>query len=401
MNEEKLNKLVKVAQSYILQFLKEYMNSEQIQKIEQMFQSCPIIADRIDNSPTQLGKKENIGGVAEKDKIVVCLDCVDRINLANEQEVNKLLGTIIHEYAHKIRALNNQYGEMLEESFATIFAEACINNARFKLNGNQASIESFEMLDSVNYQKYESQVRAMLYVLKQKGLDKQLIYEYVAGNQEKFKQICVQVFGANFINFYNSISSPQNMNSEQLIIQLLVEYIKKNGLNIQNYWENTRGNLYFQGSPTLSKAVVNAGAESFLAEDQKAYHSFEYSVKVANENDNVIDCEKIDRIRKYIQEKFSLRGKSIEEIYDTIIELCSTYIQYQNKEDEESKLFISEVSKLIPNMNEFQSKFRMLRVARKDMEIFNNLDIENITYADIIASMNSLLEENKNNGMSR
>ena len=36
-----------------------------------------------------------------------------------------------------------------------------------------------------------------------------------------------------------------------------------------------------------------------------------------------------------------------------------------------------------------------------DKDLFSNLSIENITYADIIASMNSLLEENKNNGMSR
>ena len=32
--------------------------------------------------------------------------------------------------------MNNQYGEMLEESFASIFAEVCINNARIKLRNN-------------------------------------------------------------------------------------------------------------------------------------------------------------------------------------------------------------------------------------------------------------------------
>ena len=50
---------------------------------------------------------------------------------------------------------------MLEESFASIFAEVCINNAR-KDN------EQFEMLNSVKYQRYESEVRGLLYVLKQK-----------------------------------------------------------------------------------------------------------------------------------------------------------------------------------------------------------------------------------------
>ena len=400
MNDDKLGKIVKVAQSYILLFLSEFMNAEELQRIERMFQECPVIADRI-NSPTQLGRKENIGGIAEKDRIVVCLDCVNRVNLNNEIELNNMLGTIIHEYAHKIRAINNSYGEMLEESFSTIFAEACINNARFKLNDDQKTIQSFEMLNSVNYQKYESQVRTFLYVLKQRGLDKQLIYEYVAGNQERFKQVCIQIFGNEFLNYFNSITSSNNVNSEQMLIQVIVEYIKKNGLNIQNYWENNKSNLYFQGSPTLSRAVVSAGPNSFSAEEQQAYHSFEYSVKVANENDNVIDQEKIDRIKKYIAEKFSLRGKNIDDVYDTVIDLCSEYIQRKSRDDEDSKIFINELLKLIPNMDEFRSKFLMLRVARKDMEIFNNLNMENISYADIIASMDSLLEENKNNGMSR
>ena len=84
MNDEKLNKIVKVAQSYILLFLKEFMNTEELQRIEKMFQEYPVIADRIDNSHTQLGRKENIGGMAEKDRIVVCLDCVNRVNLNNE-----------------------------------------------------------------------------------------------------------------------------------------------------------------------------------------------------------------------------------------------------------------------------------------------------------------------------
>ena len=37
-NDEKLNIAVKIAQSYILLFLKEYMNPDEISNIEQLFQ---------------------------------------------------------------------------------------------------------------------------------------------------------------------------------------------------------------------------------------------------------------------------------------------------------------------------------------------------------------------------
>ena len=257
------------------------------------------------------------------------------------------------------------------------------------------------MLTSVNYQKYESQVRALLYILKQNGLDHKIIAEYIAGNQENFKQVCVQIFGENFNNYFNSISSRDNEKTEQMVIELITNYIKGNGLNISNYWGNnsnqlSQDNLYFKGSPTLSRAVVNCGIESFKPEEQDFYKYFESSVKIANDNDSFINQEKIDRIRQFIETKFSLKGKSLEEIYDTIIDLCSTYIQHQNRDDEESKIFIGEITKFVPDIDSFKAKFVSLRVSGKDKDIFDNLDLNNLTYIDIVSSMNKLLqEENK------
>ena len=165
-NQEKINSVVKIAQSYILLFLKEYMDSDEISNVELLFQSCPVVVEQLSIENNEFAKSTKVGGIAEKDKIVIGLSDVDKVNINNEYELNKLLGTIIHEYAHKIRSLKNQYGEMLEESFASIFAEICINNARLKLSNNEEMKEPFEMLTSVNYQKYESQVRALLYILK-------------------------------------------------------------------------------------------------------------------------------------------------------------------------------------------------------------------------------------------
>ena len=396
-NQVKIDSTIKLAQSYILLFLKEYINSDELSNIENLFKTCPIIIEQLNFKNNEFGNSSKIGGITIEDKIVISLDSINTINIKNEIELNKLLGTIIHEYAHKIRALKNQYGEMLEESFASIFAEVCINNARLKLSDNKENKIPFEMLNSVNYQKYESQIRALLYVLKQNKLDKKLIVEYIAGKQEKFKQTCLQIFGADFNNYFNSINDRNNENSEQLIIELITKYIKQNGLNISNYWENnnnqlTLDNLYFKGSPTLAKIVVNTGINYFNLEEHKFYKYYESSVKIADENANFIDQEKNTKIRKFIEEKFSLKGKSLEEIYDTIIDLCSTYIQHQNKNDEESKIFIAEIKKIIPDIEDFKSKFINLRISKQDKNIFNNLDLANVTYSDITLNMDKLLQ---------
>ena len=406
-NQEKLNSIVKLAQSYILLFLKEHINLVQLSNIESLFNSCPVVIEQLETETNEFGNTSNIGGVAQKDKIIINLTDFKKININNEMELNKLLGTIIHEYAHKIRAINNQYGEMLEESFASIFAEVCINNARLKLNDNKKNQEVFEMQDSVNYQKYESQVRGLLYILKQKGLDKQLIAEYIIGNQEQFKQTCIKLFGNTFSDYFNSISSKNNELSEEMLINIITQYISQNGLNISDYWNKnanklTQDNLYFRGSPTLSRAVVNCGIENFKPEEQEFYKYFESSVKIANDNDSFISQEKGDRIKQFIETKYSLKDKSIDEIYDTIIDLCSSYIQHQNKNDEESKIFIEEIAKMIPDIDSFKTKFVNLRVAGLDKNIFDTLDLNNPTYNDVFSSMNKLLQsesiENENLG---
>lgn len=395
-NQEKLNLAIKLSQSYILLFLKEHINSEQLLRIEELFNTCPVVLEQLGTTTNDFGKNENIGGNAQDDKIVINSADIEKMNINNEYELNKILGTIIHEYAHKIRAIKNQYGEMFEEAFASIFAEVCINNARLKLNDKKENKEPFEMLDSINYQKAESQVRALLYILKQQGLDLEMIAEYIAGSQKQFKHVCLQTFGEKFNDYFNSISNKDNDNSEQIIIELITEYIKYRGLNISNYWENnnqlTQNNLYFKGSPTLAKAVVNSGIESFMPEEQEFYKYYESSVKIENENDSFIDREKMDRIRQFIETNFSLKEKSLEELYDTIIDLCSTYIQHQNRDDEESKIFIEEITKVIPDIDILKTKFISLRVSGKDKNIFDSLDLDNISYSDIISSMNKLLQ---------
>lgn len=187
-NEEKLSIITKLAKTYIILFLKDYVSSEQLSNIENLFKNCPVVLEDLNSKNNEIDRNTTIGGIAQEDKIIINTSDIEKMNINNEIELNKALGTIIHEYVHKIKALNSTYGEMFEESFASIFAEVCVNNARL-ISNDKNNIEPFEMLNSVNYQKYESQVRALLYILKQNNLDKQLIAEYIAGSQDKFKQI--------------------------------------------------------------------------------------------------------------------------------------------------------------------------------------------------------------------
>jgi len=388
-NKEKLNTAVKLAQSYILLFLKEQINHEHLLKVQNLFETCPVVIQQLDVETNEFGKRIKAGGVAKDDGISISLDDINTTNINIEIELNNLLGVIIHEYAHKIRALNNKNDAMFEEAFATIFAEICINNARLKLNFNQDNKEIFQLLTSVNYQKYESHVRGLLYILKQNGLDQKSIAEFIAGNEEEVKQTCSQILGNDLNNYFEAITSINNANVEQIEIDIITQYIKQNGLNISDYWKQDRNqlapnNLYFYGSSTLSKAIVNAGIESFKKEDQEFYKFFEYSVKTANETEAFTEEEKIDRIKQFIETKFSLHNKSLKEIYDTIIDLCSTYIQHKNRDNEESKIFIAEITRLIPDIDDFKTKFVNLRIRGLDKNIFDNLDLNNITYFDII-----------------
>lgn len=400
-NEEKLKKSSELAISYILLFLKDYISSEELSIVEKMLKTCPIVAETLDVERNEFGKETIVGGIAEQDRIVINQKDIESIDILNKDELNNLLGTIIHEYAHKIRAIKNSKGGMLEEAFASIFAEVCINNARIKSIKDIRYEKTFAMLTSYKYQHYESQVKAFLYILSKHNLDIKVIAEYIAGNQEKFKQICVNIFGENFINFYNSITSFDNNNSEHIITELITKYIKQNGLSISEY-NNPKnrllmfGNLYSKSSPTLNHAIVSSGIESFEEKDKSSFELAKSSNKFINKINDSIDSAKQNRIQKYIETNYSLTGKSIEEIYDTIIELCSTYVQHKTRNDEESKLFINEITKLIPNIEDFKNKFIALRVAGLDKNIFDNINLDNVTFNDIFTNMKNLLQENTN-----
>lgn len=400
----KLNTVVRVAQEKVITLLTDLHNEQAIAKAKMVFANCPIVLENIDSQKNEFNKSTQVGGYATAEKIVINQHDIQSCNLDIEQELDKILGTIIHEYAHKFRQVDFQYGNMFEEASASIFAEMCVNYSKVKNNDPKNTL--FNMLTSVDYQRAESQVRGILYALKQRNMDISMMTEYILGDESRFKQVCTEIFGNSFENYFNQATNiPQSQQhtsmSEELLTQMLTEYMKTNQVSLKDYWASNKGiasptNLYFHGSPTLCKSVVNAGKEIVRDDEKELFSYFEYSVKVNQEQTQFVEDEKRTRIKNKINQDYGLSGKSKDDIYDTLVDLCSSYIQHKSRDDEESVFFLEELKKVIPNIDEFADTFIQLRIARLDSTVLDNIDLSNISYNQIFSQMSSLLPKPQN-----
>lgn len=396
----KLNTVVRMAQEKIITLLTDIHNEQAVAKARAVFSNYPVVLENIEIQKNEFGKTTQVGGYATSDRIVINQNDIQSIDLNTPYELDKILGTIIHEYAHKFRT---SYGNLFEEASASIFAEMCINYSKVK--NNEQSNELFNMGTSVDYQKAESQVRGILYVLKQKNMDIGMMVEYILGDENRFKQVCGQIFGSSFDTYFTqanstSISQQFTNESEKIITQILTDYIKNNQISYKDYWSSGKNiasptNLYFSGSPVLVQSVVNVGIDAIREDEKDLYRTFEYTSRVNREHSQFIEDEKRTRIRNKLEQSFNLSGKSSDDIYDSLVDICSTYIQHKSSDSEESIIYVEELKKLIPNIEEFSDTFKQLRVARLDSTILDNMDLSSISYSQIYDKMVSLMPKPK------
>lgn len=404
MNElelnQKLDTVVKIAQSRILTFLKDYTNEEILGKVNDVFRKYPVILGGSQKQTNVFGGSTLIGGTASDNEIVISIEDIKSVSLDEEYELDRLLGTIIHEYAHQFRKLNSQYGKMFEEAYVSIFAETCINYSKLKNSMNQKEKpEIFCMNTSVEYKKAESQVRGLMFALRSKNLDVSMMLEYILGNEKYFHQTCSQVFGTDFDIYYAQASelenNRQNSNpSEQLLTELLAKYIKSNHISVKKCYENSElelSHLYSINSPVFRESVVMAGKDALRPEEQNLYQYFEYSSRVDKEEKQFLVDEKRTRIQNMINQKYGLTGKSPEQLHETLMDICSDYIQLKNRTDEEGMIYLEEVKNIIPNIEEFASTFKQLRISGMDKKVIENLDFNNLSYSSLFTTMDSLI----------
>lgn len=401
------------AQELILEFARDYFDEKVVADVVKVIRECPIyFVDPKDNdrmgivSRDAVYDKENVGGYASDEGIFLPNSSMSYSKDA-EFERDATIGLIIHEYAHKLREINSDYGNMFEEGFATVFAESCIIHSELRkqaVNGQKLEQPSVYNNTGWKYQKAESQIRSILYVLNQNGLDMKLIGEYIFGNQDVFKQKCVEIFGNEFATYFDLANSRRDeyyndydnkeQNSETMLINLISNYIKQKGLNISNYWDRNHIVQYNRRAETLCKGVVSAGITSIREEDRDAFKLFELSAKMINQVSDDVISDRIDRIRGIITEKFTLSGKSKEEVYDTLGELCGEYFNRRGSNKKENQLFIEELKKIVPNLEEFVQTFIKLRGFTTSPSLLDGLDVGNeISYQQISSLVSSSLEQ--------
>jgi len=402
------------AQELIIEFARDYFDEKVVADVMKVLKETPVqfLDPKGDNNLGTVNPREGIydsariGGYASDEGLFLPLN-VASYSKDEEFSRDSTIGLIIHEYAHRLRKINSNYGYMFEEGFATVFAESCIIHSELKkriANGQKPEQIGVYNQSSWKYRKAESQIRSILYVLNQHGLDMRLIGEYIFGNQDIFKQKCVEIFGEKFATYFDLANSKNDQyfnnydnreqNSEILLINIISNYIKQEELNLSAYWDKNHIVQYNRAAETLCKSVVEAGITSVREEDKEAFKLFEYSNRMANQSEEEVIGDRIDRIRRVVESTYTLSGKTKEQIYSTIENLCSDYIQKRNSDKKENLIFIEELKKLIPNLEEFTNTFIKLRHFIFSPTVLDGLDVgKGISYHQISSYISSSLEQ--------
>lgn len=92
-----------------------------------------------------------------------------------------------------------------------------------------------------------------------------------------------------------------------------------------------------------------------------------------------------------INQKYGLVRKTPEQLHETLMDLCSDYIQFKSRTDDERMIYLDEIKKIIPNIEEFSTTFKQLIISGLDNKITQNLDLNNISYSSLFAAMDSLI----------
>lgn len=172
-----LYRLVNLAQRMIKEFIKEIYKDIPEEKQENM----NIIFNTTNIKYSQFRKEHNMEVDYKKRNIV--------ISEKRKFQQNKVLGYIIHGYAHLFS--NIKFGEnidnVLEEGNADVFTDMVINNF---INNHPYENIGFHIENpysiETTYINENSIERTRLYALKKLKIDKKMLMEYFFGDKEKF-----------------------------------------------------------------------------------------------------------------------------------------------------------------------------------------------------------------------
>ena len=140
-----------------------------------------------------------------------------------ESQKGKIEGiaTMIHEIGHAF-SYSLSEGEIdspVEEAFTNIFSEMCINyyiqqdgKIPYISQAKYEDLKRYGFSKNNSYQQEGDFVRGLIYPIKQQGKDFDAIREYFFGNKEKFRKICIDVFGRDILDIMKQTSEgPQSV----------------------------------------------------------------------------------------------------------------------------------------------------------------------------------------------
>lgn len=407
MNREQRQNAIEAAQKIIIDFVRDNYGEEKVAYVIELFKSCKIVVD--DEEIAKFNYTDNVTGCRKtsaafvKDGTMYIPSEMATFSPTDEWGTESKLCTLIHEYGHLLRG-KDKNAAMFEEGFVTVFAEACMISAKLKYHqkdNKDAKKEAVYNSTSWEYKKSESQIRAILYILNQEGKDISAMGRFILGNREEFKKECISVFGEGFAKYYdvvtnwdtdayyNSYDEKEN-NSEEILVNLIKDYIIRKGLNIKDYWDNNKLIWKNEGSPTLEAAIVLAGKEYFK-DSPKEYELFE---KLAQDHEKDAQSYKdhdFKTIRDSLNKLIDISSKDADELFSKICSICEVYIQRKNCVGKENKLYIEELRKEIPDIEEIASLVKKLLIASHAKNFLIGVDPTSVSLNNLKSILENIL----------
>ena len=371
-----LFKIVYLAQRMIKEFLKDVYTStpaDKLEAIEISFNRTNIIFNKLpENFNMEIDDETKTITIAEK----------------RGHNQNKLLGYVLHGYAHCFSNMNKNENrdDILEEGNADIFVDLAVNNYiknhpfenfGFHIDKNY-SIES-------TYTEANSIVRSRMYVLEKLKIDKKMLLEFLLGDKEKYLK-----------NIFNGAQKNEEFN--------LNEFYEKNKFALQDI---KRESIYYRENTILPMYILQEKipAENIL---EKEYSQLDLIKKCFNyERINKINADELDDIINIMQDtdrvKDNLEEFIIEELdnltdmekrmsSDNIIENVLVICKYKQLNNEVATQVLEIIQYLINDLERNVKIERNDELLQKICDLINNIEVEDKQIEDELKDSLSYLK---------
>ena len=371
-----LFKIVYLAQRMIKEFVKDVYTNIPVDKLE----AIEITFNRTNIIFNKLPENYNME-VDDKTKTIT-------ISEKRRRNQNKLLGYVLHGYAHCFSNMNKNENkdEILEEGNADIFVDLVVNNYiknhpfesfGFHIDKNY-SIES-------TYTEANSIIRSRMYVLEKLKIDRKMLLEFLLGDKEKYLK-----------NIFNGAPKSDEFN--------LNEFYEKNKFALQDI---NRESIYYRKNTILPMYILQEKipAENIL---EKEYSQLDLIKKRFNcERINKINADELDdfisimqdtdRVKDNLEEFLSTELNGLTDMEkrmsaDNIIENILVICKYKKLNNDIAKQTLDIMQYLLNDLERNVKIERNSELIQKICNISNNIKIEDKELEDELKDSLSYLK---------